>query len=148
MIEIRGNLWSHLDKQGCQLCVTTNSDVRRDGHGVMGRGCAREALDRWPELGLVLGKSLRAFGNTVQLLSDTHRIWSFPVKHHWNEPAKLSLISDSVAQLNALAVASANEHENWTWILPRPGCGNGRLTWDVVEPICSVLPDNVMVISR
>ena len=149
MREVRGNLWSYLDRPGYQLLVTTNGDVRRDGHGVMGRGCAREALDRWPELGLVLGKSIRALGNTVQLLSDRHRIWSFPVKHHWNKPADLELITRSTEQLCMLAGASRNEHENWTWILPRPGCGNGRLTWEgVVEPIVSVLPDNVLVITR
>jgi hypothetical protein len=148
MIEVRGDLWGYVDQLGVQILITTNGHVRSDGHGVMGRGCAREALERWPELGLVLGRSIRTFGNTVQLLSDQHRIWSFPVKHHWSEPANLSLIAKSVASLNALARASQNEHENWKWVLPRPGCGNGRLSWEVVEPIVSVLPDNVLVISK
>lgn len=148
MREVRGDLWSYLGKQGCQLLITTNGDVRRDGHGVMGRGCAREALNQWPELGLVLGKSIRTFGNTVQLLSDQHRIWSFPVKRHWNEEAKLDLIAKSTAQLRTLALASDNEHENWQWVLPRPGCGNGKLTWGQVEPIVATLPDNVLVITH
>jgi hypothetical protein len=148
VIEVRGNLWGYLDRQGYQLCITTNGALRADGHGVMGRGCAREALDRWPELGLVLGKSIRAFGNTVQLLSDQHRIWSFPVKHRWNEPADLKLIQKSASQLMFLAMASGNEHEDYTWVLPRPGCGNGQLAWEDVEPIVRALPDNVMVITR
>lgn len=149
MIEVRGDLWRYLDRPWYQLLITTNGSIRRDGHGVMGRGCAREALDRWPELGLVLGKSIRAFGNTVQLLSDTHRIWSFPVKHQWSKPADLDLIRKSTEQLRALAMASSNEHEDWTWVLPRPGCGCCKLTWvGVVEPIVSVLPDNVLVITR
>lgn len=33
-------------------------------------------------------------------------------------------------------------------VLPRPGCGNGRLTWEQVKPVIKFLPDNVWVISR
>ncbi len=146
MKEVTGNLWSYLDLPGYQLCITTNGMVRRDGHGVMGRGCAREALHRFPELGLLLGKAIRANGNVFQPLSSQHPIWSFPVKHDWRDDADLALIAQSTAQLKEIAEGDHGAH--FKWVLPRPGCGNGHLLWEDVRPIVEVLPDNVLIISK
>ena len=34
-----------------------------------------------------------------------------------------------------------------TIVIPRPGCGNGRLDWPVVRPLLESLPDTVTVIT-
>lgn len=52
--------------------------------------------------------------------------------------ADIDLIVDSAKRLIILA-----DHCDWnTVILPRPGCGNGGLTWEGVGPILSRLLDN------
>lgn len=32
-------------------------------------------------------------------------------------------------------------------VLPRPGCGNGRLVWADVKPVLAGLPDEVLIIT-
>jgi hypothetical protein len=59
------------------------------------------------------------------------------------EEADLVLIAASARQLRGLAEDRPEE----TFVLPRPGCGNGRLDWTVVRPLLLSLPDNVAVIT-
>ena len=68
----------------------------------------------------------------------------FPVKYNWWEQASLELIKES-----AIALKKAAEFED-TIILPRPGCGNGRLEWPTVKRVLEEvgLPDNVWIITR
>ena len=65
----------------------------------------------------------------------------FPVKHNWREKAQFDLIHTSTHALLFYALA----YPDAIWALPRPGCGNGGLDWSMVEPIVSVLPDNVHI---
>lgn len=144
MIEATGNLWTY---PADFPVITTNGSVRRDGCAVMGRGCAREAADRWPKLPVMLGADLRhGSGNRVRLYSDKtlgadRGLFVFPVKHRWMEPASLDLIAESVVQFERQLLTSC------TYVMPRPGCGNGRLSWNVVRPLLVCLPDNVVVIT-
>jgi hypothetical protein len=147
MIEATGNLWAYLDRPNYALLITTNGAITSRGRGVMGRGCAREAALRFRELPLLLGRGIRLNGNVLQILSYEHRIWSFPVKHVWSEPADLALIARSTEALRKLATESI-QWGDFAWVLPRPGCGNGQLLWEDVKPIVATLPDNVMVISK
>lgn len=133
----------------------------------MGRGCAAQAKKRWPGIEFILGSKIQCFDNHSHILTrfsplclflpvgdpddfefntielDFHVV-SFPVKHHWRDEADLDLIKKSAIQL-------MNHVDGLGWgkvILPRPGCGNGRLTWEKVKPILeSVLDDRVLVIS-
>lgn len=143
MIEVGGNLWDYLDQPFCMICITTNGTVKRDGSCVMGRGCALEAAKRIPGIAQILGKKIRDTGNSVHWIKDT--LWSFPVKHNWWEKADLVLIKQSVRELTAIATSEAYKHN--TFVLPRPGCGNGHLLWEDVRPLLLSLPDNVHVIS-
>jgi hypothetical protein len=95
MQELKGNLWDlaremHADA----ICITTNGFVKNDGTAVMGKGCAREACQRYPNLNLplVLGQKLASSHNHVHKLGLitaneptisgwSHRhLLSFPVK--------------------------------------------------------------------
>mgnify|MGYP001580901715 CR=1 FL=1 len=58
--------------------------------------------------------------------------------------ADLELIKESASQLAVVAGAYSNK----TFVLPRPGCGNGGLKWEDVKPVIEpILPDNVHVIT-
>lgn len=142
MIEEFTNLWA---TPAAARCITTNGFVKRNGEGVMGAGCAKEAATYDPTLPITLGSAITRFGNTVTILR--HRppkpaLVSFPVKHHWIEEADLHLISESAKALSVLA-----SRMGWDRVLvPRPGCGNGRLRWTDVAPVLSAILDDRFVI--
>lgn len=145
MREITGNLWDYYGKPNTIVCITTNGTVKKNGECVMGRGCALEAKTRWPRLPQVLGTAIKQFGNHVRRFvgGDGLDVVCFPVKHNWYEQADLELIKQSVEELAPHAEAESH----LTYVLPRPGCGNGRLTWAQVKPLLESLPNNVLVIT-
>ena len=152
---VYGDIWEY---PAGYICLTTNGDVRKDGAAVMGRGVALQAKERFPGIEFAVGEEIRRCGNVLMVLdfidwrSSTREEHNprlfviFPVKHHWREPADLGLIHESAMSLAELA----EEHPDKTFILGRPGCGNGGLTWDEVRPVLEGvgLPDNVHIIDR
>lgn len=146
MIELTGNIWSVVDKDPIgRIVITTNGYVNKSGACVMGRGIAAQAKIRHPDLPFELGNQIREFGNRVFYFEE-YCLFSFPTKHVWWENSDLSLIKQSVedleAQVSALWLGKTHIY------LPRPGCGNGNLDWDVVKPIVEVLPDNFVVVNN
>lgn len=151
MKEIKGDLWEFYGKEGFAVLITTNGFVRKDGKAVMGRGCAREAIDKvgadFPE---VLGKAIKDHGNILLRpygSDDAYsecQVLTFPVKHNWWEMADPKLIRKSALALKKLARKSPD----YVFVLPRPGCGNGQLRWGNVKPLIADLPDNVLVIHK
>jgi hypothetical protein len=143
MIEKTLNIWSVVNLPGISwIGITTNGFVKNDGTLVMGRGTASQAKERYLGLEYELGKLVRSGGNICHFLNK-RKLFTFPVKHRWMEDADLDLIARSSIQLGHIASASPRE----TFYLPRPGCGNGRLTWDVVKPYLEHLPNNVVCVS-
>ena len=114
------------------IVITTNGTVKRNGELVMGRGCAREAALRFPDLPKFLVQRVESRGNNVHLFSIGGKmIVSFPVKRDWWEMAEIRLIAQSALQLVDLT-----DRQGWRdVVMPRPGCGNGRLSWWDVQPI-------------
>jgi hypothetical protein len=137
MLEATGNLWTYDAKF---RCITTNGTIKKNGEAVMGRGCALEAKEKYPNVPIWLGAKLKATGNHVYWL--TSNVYSFPVKHHWRENADLNLIEQSAIEISAIIRHS-------TVVLPRPGCGNGGRDWEKeVKPILEpILDDKFIVIS-
>lgn len=134
MREALGNLWL---VEADLLVVTTNPIVNARGQAVMGRGCAREAKERIPGLEYHFAKLLEAHGNRVMRLvkpcaaTAGAALASFPVKHHWKDAADLDLIARSARQL----VRLADKYQYQRVAMPRPGCGNGRMSWAQVRPV-------------
>ena len=138
MIEAQGNMWGY---PADYRVITTNGFVKRNGECVMGRGCAKEAKDRYPELPSKLGTLIQAYGNVVLWLGND--LFSFPVKHKWFEKADLALIEQSCQQL----INHVNR-DSVDVVIPRPGCGNGQLNWNDVKPILDkYLDDRFKVIT-
>ncbi|KIH76504.1 hypothetical protein SAMN05660860_01611 [Geoalkalibacter ferrihydriticus] len=127
MHEITGNIWDFLDQ--AIIVVTTNCGVDRRGRAVIGRGCARQALEYFPDLAEHLGRLLQEQGARVHDLGKG--LVSFPVEETaWSLP-DLRLIRQSAQQLRDLA-----DQQGWTKIVvPRPGCGGGGLDWHAVRPV-------------
>lgn len=145
MREVFGDFWTQTANV---KLITTNGDINRDGRAVMGRGIAAQATTFLKGIADCLADVLRLHGNHVCYLLEHNGVmyFSFPVKHHWHEMADLDLIRESCAALQKMAIAM----DDWTYLLPRPGCGAGGLAWDEVRQILEDvgLPDNVIVIER
>jgi len=146
MIEVYGDLWRY---PASAVVVTTNGAVRKDGAAVMGRGCAKQATERYQGIEHVLGRHINLFGNHVALLlgetDEGPALLSFPVKEHWQDRASLELIVRSAKEL--VEVTRTLQFD--TVVMPRPGCGNGRCEWGIVKPLIEgMLDDRFHVIHR
>jgi len=143
VVEVRGNLWTFW-REGEWVAITTNGDVRGDGAAVMGRGVAWEATQRFPGIADHLGRLLSREGNIVHVFNSM-RLFTFPVKHHWQEDADIALIKASARQLVDYADA---KHLDQVYLV-RPGCGNGKLDWNFVKPkIAPLLDDRFVIVER
>lgn len=145
MKEVTGNLWDYVNDGW--IVITTNGVVNAKGGCVMGRGIALQAKRRYPGLDIRIGNMIKKWGNTVYLFDmDTvvpTRIVTFPVKHHWQEPANLKLITRSADELQMLTGPKQKVY------MPRPGCGNGGLDWDEVRSILvNRLDDRFTIVER
>lgn len=152
MIEHKGDLWEHFGEAGHRIAITTNGSVKHNGEAVMGRGCALEATKRFKGVAHNLGSYIKMEGNVpgyIFLEGGTNpandRLMILPVKHNWWEKADLDLINRSLLYLHKQAV----DFRDWTFHVPRLGCGNGKLDWDTEVKLFMVsLPDNVVVHSK
>lgn len=159
MIEQTIDLWQ-AGMLADAICLTTNGTIKRNGQGVMGRGVALQAASMWRYLPSQLGAHLAANGNHVGFLTHVQAIPSvtngrprplpiailaFPVKVEWNEKANTVLIARSLIELVSLTDAAGWKKV----ILPRPGCGNGGLTWETdVKPMVERLDDRFVVVTK
>lgn len=147
MRELHGDIWDLYNFDGFNgniICITTNGMVNSRGQAVMGRGIALQAAQRWPELPRALGHIIIQEGNHVHWLSK-YRVFTFPVKHHWKQKADLELIQRSCTEL----VQLCNDICPGVQIfMVRPGCGNGQLSWEEVQPhIAPLLDDRFTVVE-
>lgn len=149
MINVKGNLF---DQQGW-LCITTNGFVKSNGRAVMGAGCAKYIRDAVPMIDLALGKAIRQYGNVVRPIGsyNNNPVFSFPVKHNWWEHADPDLIRKSAQSLREywLSCLDGNMENAFDVWIPRPGCGNGKLSYKDVEPILQsiLLEDSFKIIT-
>ena len=170
MKEIKGELFSHIGTADI-VCITTNGFVKSNGLAVMGKGCAKQATEKWPKIQSKLGNRIRARGNIVTgLIKEGNTvIAAYPVKpvsevftgenavKHmrdkfkvgdtvpgWACLANIEIIKKSARKLVAIA-----DHFNFTNIvIPRMGCGAGELMWsEVRKHVENILDDRFSVIT-
>lgn len=144
-----GNMWNFIKKPEYRIFVTTNGTVKQNGAVVMGTGCAKEAKDMFPAIPLFLGELLQKWykeNNTnippVMWLKD-YNLGVFPVKMQWYFKADLKLIEQSAKTLREMA-----DDNKWTEkiVVPWPGCGNGGLKRQQVEPILAKYFDDRFIV--
>jgi hypothetical protein len=140
--EAEADLWA-LHAAGAVVAVTTNGLVGKDGRARLGRGCARQAGDRFPWFAARLGALITERGHHVFLVGE--RLVSFPVEADPFRNPDPRLIARSAAELVALADAEGLAQV----VLPRPGCGGGGLSWGEVSGLLApVLDDRFLVVRR
>lgn len=141
MHEAVGDIWAYAG-QGL-IVITTNGSLTRDGRAIFGRGVARQAVQRFPEIAERLGALLARQGSHVFCLGGG--ILSFPVEETaWSLP-DLRIIARSARELRDLADA-----HGWPRVVvPRPGCGGGGLAWQDVKPVLEPwLDDRFLLVSQ
>jgi len=147
MREIRGDIFKLLETGNFDgFCITTNGNVKSNGECVMGRGIALTCKQKFPNIAITLGNLIRIRGNHVHRLGTykSYTVFSFPVKHNWWEAADIELIKRSCVELTQLL----DRLNLKSVLLPRPGCGNGKLNWNDVQPvIAELLDDRVVVVT-
>jgi len=125
------------------ICITTNGILKQNGSAVMGRGCAKDAADRWPDVPNILGRHLCSgrnvpyFLRNVELNRQQIQLWSFPTKNDWRKPSNIKLIARSALRM----LTAADQHGFNCIVIPRPGCANGGLSWEFVGPVLADLLD-------
>lgn len=130
------------------VCITTNTQTRRNGTAVMGAGVALYAHKKW-NLDRLYGFYLRTTrantGPTIIKPVGSLSIVAFPTKIDWRNPSCIDLISRNLDKLIGLA-----DQEVWQEIwLPSLGTNNGKLPTHEVWPLMHDKLDNrfVMVLK-
>ncbi len=137
------NIWNFYDA-GDWICITTNSYVKTNGELTMGRGIARDAINRFFGIAYGLGQAVKKHGN-IPLVNTKYRLITLPTKVHWSEDANLELIEESLKTLIQMVTKLGLQKI----YLPRPGCGNGNLDWElVVKPLCEQYLDHRFIICN
>lgn len=126
---IKADIWKYLEK-GWHVVVPTNGWVNGGGENPMGRGVAYQANKMFHKLDFALGSLLRKNGNHVFYFA-RQKLFTFPTKQGWKDPASLELIEQSCKELKAFM----NKFPDIKVAMPKVGCGWGWLTWDKVKPI-------------
>lgn len=159
-----GDMWNYSKKfseNQFLMVVTTNgivkdvfvpnSTIKNKPELVMGKGAAKQAVERYPGLARQAGAKVIGFGKCLNsetglwlygFLPITNHIGIFQVKYCYSLNARLSLIGYSVTMLNAYL----SYKESWFHIIMNfPGIGFGGLTKEEVFPIIAELDDRVTV---
>ena len=152
MLEMIGNYnIFDLPQNGEAMCVTTNGNIKRDGHAVMGAGIALQANKQFNVSGK-LGLYLKQYGNRAFNLGRFQRpngaiftVFSLPTKHNWKDDSDINLIIKSCEQLMEMC----DKFGVTKCYLTRPGCGHGNLNWEhTVKPwLSELLDDRFIVVS-
>lgn len=161
MKEAYGNIWELSGNAGLRdsiyngIVITTNGFVKKNGALVMGRGIALQARTYFPDIDVMFGRVVKTEGNHVHWIRYKGVIdfFTFPVKPEygahgepgWRVQAEPELIERSAHEIVALVNSLPLRYNI---LMPRPGCGNGGLKWDLVKPIIEpILDDRFTVVT-
>ncbi len=154
----RGELWVPVEHPAIYV-VTTNASVNVRGELVMGRGAALQATKRIPGIAV---EAAEVVDYRLGLLNRTDKPYGFilvrqprpeegkygfgifQVKHTWDQPAKIPLISLSMNILRMYALSKRHV----TIRLNYPGIGNGGLPKGQVSLLLQDLPKNLHIFYK
>ncbi len=137
MTEIKANIWSPEFDDSWRI-IPINTMIKANGRLIMGKGLAKEALVKYPDLDLAFAlelRSRRGFQNLalVSLHKGSYvRLIGFPTKYRWRGNSDLGLIEQGLITLKNLLPFFKGER----FACPRLGCGLGNLDWESqVKPL-------------
>ena len=135
---LQGNIWDWWKWDlSIPICVTTNGMINKDGHLVMGAGIAKDAKNKCISLAPFLGQMVKWYGNKP-IYVPTHNIISFPTKYNWKDNSDIKLIKQSAQIIKEMIKFYGLSGV----ISPWPGCSNGGLTVEEVQPILENIWDS------
>lgn len=143
------DLWKTLDADPTAWgVIPTNREVYANrgaltGAAIMGKGLAKDAALRYPELPYLYGNYLRTPAPREAEVSvclvyfyAAGRLILLPTKHRYKEAASLTLIEQGMQELVVLAQEAVEGGAGMSVIwFPRIGCGLGGLPWRPVRRI-------------
>lgn len=111
----------------------------------MGAGIAKEATQQIKGIDEKLGALVSLYGNNPYYIYELGII-SFPTKHHFKDKSPIELIEQSAIMIKKIRDIYKLNNIYSTW----PGCGNGGLTKEIVEPVLSKIwnKDNFVVVEK
>lgn len=131
---IHGDAWDFYG-EGWDIAFPTTGYVNNDGEAVLARGIARTVKEWFGGFGYVLGEKIKKHGNHVFYFG-RQRLFTFPTKDNWKENAKLELIEQSCKELKIMwDIIEKKENKKIKIVMPKVGCGWGKLKWEDVAPI-------------
>ncbi len=155
MQTVVGNIWGYVDSHW--IVIPTNIGWDKDGNNVMGRGLAKDASERYPDLAAFYGahcllnrdNPILCFYtvNPITWLTTYKGLIMFPTKSlassphlSWRNKSDINIIEIGLQQLahfNQMPIA-----------VPLLGCGNGGLQPDVVVPLIEryLVSDNFLLV--
>lgn len=135
MKTVSGNIWDYYiagDKNF--VCITTNGILNKHGKLVMGAGLALQAKKRIKDIDTKFGMHVLKNGNVPCFLIE-HGVISFPTKDHWINKSDISLIKNSCEYINTKLKGFRDKKIIEKIFIPKVGCENGKLDWNIVKPI-------------
>ena len=179
MLEQRGDLWVLAHQLKCDaVCITTNGFLKKDGSAVMGRGYAREAMLRWPDLPELIGSRLKISFHielfSKHLFKDIfYDLIAFPTKPKQfivNDlqsnivkrqrvnfgpgcvtPGWAAMADPKLIEKSSYELMELINRNNWQKVLlPSPEVKSNKILWeDKLKPIImKILDDRVIVTSK
>ncbi len=133
----RGSLWD-VEFYGHLKVVPINLGWKSSGANVMGRGVARQAAAKFPDLAMWLGQVCKNMASADMVKINRYsNLLMFPVKPlfknaphlSWQGDADFDLVERSARELASLWGS------NQPIVLPLVGCGNGGLSPKKVLPM-------------
>jgi hypothetical protein len=144
---IQGDIWDY-HALGHPVVITTNMQIKKDGTAVMGKGIALQAAQRFPDLPRQYAQILPQKEYAGVYYFGKYNLFTCPTKRHWRDNSDIYLIEESLCCI-WLYITHHNTGLKLPIYLPPPGCGNGGLTWNEVQPkISRILDDRFVVCMK
>ena len=151
MVTIYGDIWTEFEKRPeAYLVIPTNIGWKHDGSNVMGRGLAKTAAEKFPELPEFYGPWCQKYctelyvhyGRNV-ICAPTNPLNEGKPHLSWKNRAKACLVEESYRQLGDLA-----QKKGWIILTSLLGAGNGGMRYEKALKLAedAELPDNVILV--
>lgn len=123
--------------------------------GAMGKGIAKEFKERHPEMYLrykkvcLEGKLRIGKIHVVKDTSVNYKIVSLPTKEDWRDASRPEYIEEGLRALRRYLEKPENKY--MTVIMPMLGCGEGKLGYEVVDPLFREYLDdltNIVIVCK
>lgn len=139
-----GDIWTA--PKGEWIVITTNSYIKKDGKLAMGKGVAKEALNKYPMIDQILGEYInetcKHLGFYGIAIITRYNLIALQTKYYFNEISSIELINKSISKLKRIMPESGKIN------MVFPGIGYGQLSPEKVYKEClKDLADNYIIWS-